>query len=682
MRTNDGMLRSGGPETTPARSENHRRWVAFVLAASTIMAGLAATPVAAQEAAFRVPIGLTGSATGVPPVYAWLERVSECSAGCGSGSRTTSYQCQNAADFDYSGNGYGAPEPDGECGAAIGAKPTPGQSACTNYSGCGYDWVKPAAERTALALGSHPVGRVGCGYVHESFSPYCQRTGGGAAVVLSAADHRFCRSDSPDYDHVAAGDPDALGYDRNVVQTASCSAADHEWRSGDFGAFDDTCSSTAVQTRMVSCHRRFDGEASPDAACDPSARPSSTNVQAVYTSCSYDWTGATDGAWGAWSSNCSGSATRTRAVTCRRSNGDIVADSECLALGNAKPETSETRGVYTDCTYAAGGAKTYGSWSSGCSPRAVRTVSSQCVRSDGSVVAATECTDRGTEVTSNQTEAIYDQCSYSFSIGEWSDWSGHCTVSGTHTRSITCQRSDGTSLADSECTDRGVARPSSSETTGVYDGCSYGRGSEIGVSDWSSHCSSTAKRTHFYACRRSDGAIVADAECGTRSVGLALGEEAQVYDGCGYEAVNWSDWSACADGRQTSAASCRRSDGAIVAASECESRNRPTSRTQTCSAPVAEWVSIDGYCSGIIMSTGTSEINGPMPDIAAWRQKCAEQGGKCFAHSFSEQHDYDGRYESWSDNIYCGTDAVLKQGSTGSYANANSSGYDYTERRN
>ena len=196
------------------------RLFAVTLAATTILA-MSAPAMAQETAAFRVELGGDSEETGVPATYAWLEQIGACSTTCGTGTRTTTNQCQNIANFDYSGGGYGAPEDEAYCTAVAGAKPSDVTSSCTVYSGCSYDWVAPPIEQTPIPLGGNPIGRVGCGYVNQTFSPYCQRSGGNTNVVLGAEDHAFCSGDRPDYDPVAAGDPDALGFDRNVTQTGS-----------------------------------------------------------------------------------------------------------------------------------------------------------------------------------------------------------------------------------------------------------------------------------------------------------------------------------------------------------------------------------------------------------------------------------------------------------------------------
>src|SRR3546814_1275132 len=78
-----------------------------------------------------------------------------CSTTCGTGTRTVSFQCQNMADFDTSAGDFGAPEPDGQCIGAIGAKPAGSTSACTVFSGCTFDWVKPSEVVTPIRSEEH-----------------------------------------------------------------------------------------------------------------------------------------------------------------------------------------------------------------------------------------------------------------------------------------------------------------------------------------------------------------------------------------------------------------------------------------------------------------------------------------------------------------------------------------------
>ena len=612
------------------------------LAASTILA--MSTPAMAQDqgtAAFRVELGGDSAETGVPASYAWLENIGACSTTCGTGTRQTTYQCQNIADFNYTSGGYGAPEDEAYCTHSEGAKPADQTSSCTVYSGCSYDWVNPPVEETPIALGSNPVGRVGCGYVNEVFSPYCQRSGGGTNVILGATDHEFCSGDRPDYDNVASGDPDALGYDRNVTQTNACTTTDHDWQRGAWGPWSSTCSATATRTRTVTCERRFDGTTQDDSNCDQSEDHAAVDIRPVYSGCSYErgttitntgpwedacatntsrtltynclrsdgttvaanectsrsvdltqtetgsnyagcsyeWTpNDTTTGWGASSNTCSSSATQTRTVTCQRSNGDTVADSSC---SGAKPATTRTVEDYSTCSYARGTTVTNtGPWANGCSSNTSRTLTYNCRRSDGTDVAASECTSRGVDITRTETGSNYASCSYAWNTTGWGPSSNTCTSSATQTRSVTCRRSNGDTVSDSNCSG---ARPASSRTIADYSSCSYARGAVTNTGNWASSCSSNTSRTLTHACRRSDGTNVSSSECSSRGVSLTTTETGANYSGCSY-AWNTGGWGPSSNrctssATQTRSVTCRRSDGTTVSDGSCSGTKPASSRT-------------------------------------------------------------------------------------------------------
>ena len=583
------------------------RLFAVTLAATTILA-MSAPAMAQETAAFRVELGGDSEETGVPATYAWLEQIGACSTTCGTGTRTTTNQCQNIANFDYSGGGYGAPEDEAYCTAVAGAKPSDVTSSCTVYSGCSYDWVAPPIEQTPIPLGGNPIGRVGCGYVNQTFSPYCQRSGGNTNVVLGAEDHAFCSGDRPDYDPVAAGDPDALGFDRNVTQTGSCTASDHDWNRGEWGPWSSDCSANAVRTRSVSCTRRFDGTTQSDASCDQSQDHASTQTQARYSgcsyergavtntgpwsngcssnttrtityacrrsdgtdvaasectsrgvsitstetgsnyaSCTYDWVpNNTTSGWGPTSSQCSSSATQTRSVICRRSDGTTVSDSNC---SGPRPASSRTVADYSGCSYARGPVTNTGPWASGCSSNTSRTITYACRRSDGTNVSASECTSRGISLTSTDTGSNYASCSYAWNPNNttsgWGPTSSKCSSSATQTRSVVCRRSDGATVSDSNCSG---TRPASSRQVADYSGCSYARGSVTNTGAWASSCSSSTSRTITYACRRSDGTNVSASECTNRGVSLTSTETGSNYSGCSYARGSVTNTGAWASG--------------------------------------------------------------------------------------------------------------------------------------
>jgi hypothetical protein len=534
--------------------------------------------------------------------------------------------------------------------------------------------------------------------------------------------------------------PDAECSNRSVALTStetqpvytSCSYA---FATGGWGAWNNTCTNSATHTRSVTC-RRSDGTDMPDAECTNRgiAKPNTSETQAVYDSCSYAAGGSTSyggwnsgcsanaqrtvtrqcirsngdvvssaectnrgvavtstqtaavydscsyrgdyGPWSDWNSHCSSSATRTRDAACNRSDGTRVADAECTNRGIAVPTRSETAAVYDQCGYRAANPGGWSGWNSSCSANAYRSRHYQCVRADGAVVADAECTNRGVGLDEGQNAAVYDGCTYRGDYAPWSDWNSHCSGSATRTRDAACNRSDGTRVADAECTNRGIAVPARSETAGVYDGCGYGRGAYTGSSDWNSHCSGNAQRTNYYNCNRSDGAVVGSAECTNRGIAVTEQQGGAVYDQCGYNAVNWSGWSACTNDSQSSNAQCQRSDGAIVGANECNARGVQTTRTQGCSSR-SNWEGLyAGYCGGQPMfSAENGSINGPAPDGDALMQACGRAGGTCVAYNQSTQTDYDGRNEGYYEGYTCYSGAPLINPRDGTcFANANSSG--------
>lgn len=550
--------------------------------ASTFLASVSA-PVMAQESGgepyFRVPLERMSPTTAVDPTFSWMETSASCSTTCGTGTRTTSYQCQDVSQFDVTTGTFGAAEPDAQCVSVLGAKPAPSTTACAVYSGCTFDWVKPPVIVTPIPIDENPVGRPGCGQVQREFNPRCERTDG---TVMATGDHAFCRNDLPDYNDVVSGDPDALGYDRTVIETASCNPTDHEWKVGTWSGYSSTCSTTALRTRTVACQRKFDASSAPDTAC-AGPKPATSDVTAQYGSCSYT---AEFGAWGAWSSECSATANRTRSVQCRRSNGDVVATAECTSRGIAVAPTSETAARYGSCTYSRVNPDAWSAWSSTCSASADRSREYECRRSNGEIVADSECTSRGIILSEKENQAVYSGCNYNWQSGAWSGWSSSCSTSAVRTRSVSCKRDPlGTTVADSYCAS---SKPGTSEVATQYGGCSYSATNWTGWSAWSSTCSASANRTQTAECRRSDGAIVAASECTSRGIPLSQSDTAPNYSGCGYSASfgPWSGWSSTcsASATRSRTASCVRSDGTVVAGPECTNRGIAMSPTNETSA--------------------------------------------------------------------------------------------------
>jgi len=532
--------------------------------------------------AFRVPIGGSSSASSGPATYAWMQNVSTCSSACGSGTRTTSYQCQDISSYDFNGSGYGAPESDASCS---GTKPSSSSAACTNYSGCSYDWVKPAVSSTILQKTvsgkTYPKGAVvDCSYVNRTFSPYCQRAGS-PAVQLPAGDHAFCRNDLPDYAQVAAGDPDALGYDRTGDSETACVAGprDNEYVYGAWRPWSSTCSLSATRTRDAQCTRKYNGRSLSDADCAGITKDSS-ETQPILTGCTFNWS---TGSYGSYNSTCSDAAVRTRTVVCRRLDGATVADSLCSNDGT-KPATSETSPVYTSCSYAWGTPSAWSAWSNGCSASATRTRTVSCTRSNGTVVDDSLCSSSGQKPTLVENAANYDSCTYSAR----DQGRTACTAQGTQQQYWDCTRSDGqTGYPASYCGKTNPENLSCTPPPPVYTYTAVNRGE--------SACSGGQKNV-YWDCTRNDGASGFPASnCGKTN------PEVQ---GCvmpvTYTPRNRGE-SACSAGQKQVYWDCIGSDGSVAPASSCGKSNP---ETQSCTMPYSwQWIagaygSPSGGCPG------------------------------------------------------------------------------------
>lgn len=276
---------------------------------------------------------------------------------------------------------------------------------------------------------------------------------------------------------------DGFGYNRTEIRTNSCLAGDFEWRVGNWSGWSSTCSDASTQTRSVTCVRKFDGSAQADSFCSAVAKPETTQTQGVYSTCAYGW--RTAPSWSAWTSP---------------SGFDPL-----------------------------------------CSADATRVRAVWCQRSDtaapaapGTTVADSFCSASGTKPSATET-GNYAGCTFSWTTGPWSAWSiagtntGVAgTVTATRTRSVNCMRSDGTVAGSASCTG---AAPGATESYAL---------TTAAWSAWSSTCSDAATRVRSATCQFTSGSpatttSVATSSCST--VGIVIGapsETAGVYSGCSY----------------------------------------------------------------------------------------------------------------------------------------------------
>ncbi|WP_422513524.1 thrombospondin type-1 domain-containing protein [Sphingomonas sp. 3-13AW] len=461
--------------------------------------------------------------------YAWQAGAFGApAAACGATTQTRAVTCLRS-DAQTVGDTF--------CPAA--SKPSTTQAA-TDYSRCTYAWV-------ASAWGAWSST---CGQASQSRTATCRSSDG-----RTVAD-TFC----------TASTKPALT--QSAYQTSGCS---YVWQAGTFGAPVAACGATS-QSRTVACVRS-DGQGVADSLCPAASRPSATQAATDYSKCTYTWDAT---AWGAWSTSC-GQGTQTRTVSCKRSDGTKVADTSCAGT---EPVSSQSAYQVSGCSFSWK-SSAWGAAAAACGA-STQTRSVWCERSDGTSVADSQCGSGKPAVT--QAATNYSACSFKWAYSGWTTTSQTCGTT-VQSRTVWCQRSDGTTVADSNC---GSGKPGATQSLADYSTCTYSAVNPGNWSAWSSTCSASAARSRTYQCRRADGAIVANAECTNRGISLSEGQTSAVYDGCSYSVSGWSAWSynstcsTSATATQT-ATGCRRSDGTAVPVAECSSRGTKTTQTTTTS---------------------------------------------------------------------------------------------------
>lgn len=181
----------------------------------------------------------------------------------------------------------------------------------------------------------------------------------------------------------------------------------------------------------------------------PNLRPVADPAQ------NFSWT---TGQWSAWSSQCSENATRTRSVSCVNEEGQPVADASCTA---ARPESSQTQSIMTNCVTYSWRTGDWSEWSSQCSDTATRTRTVGCVTDAGQGAPDSACTDP--RPPSSETQAIHTQCiTYDWVPGPWGNWSSLCSDNARRYRSVNCVNSNGSNVHDRNCT---AEKPATSESS-------------------------------------------------------------------------------------------------------------------------------------------------------------------------------------------------------------------------
>ena len=350
------------------------------------------------------------------------------------------------------------------------------------------------------------------------------------------------------------------------------SGCGYSWTVGIYGSAAPACGPT-TRTRTVSC-TRSDGQSADPAVCDQGSKPATDTPDTNYDTCSYSWA---TGAYGSPSTTC-GQATQTRGVYCQRSNGETVADAQCGSAGT-RPDASTSSYQTSGCGYAWKASDTWDAPVPACGATvANRNVS--CLRSDGQTVGDDQC-DPAAKPAAQRAATDYGTCGYAWQTTPWSDPTKTCG-SSTRTRTVACARSDGTTVADASCTS---PRPDTSETVADYSTCSYA----WVYSDYAAPAAACGPTTSSRTarCVRQDGVETDGSQCGVQET---LSRPATDYSSCSFawNAGAWTTAPACGDTTRTRAVTCLRSDGTTAADGQCDANGKP---------PTSEQVSDTSACS-------------------------------------------------------------------------------------
>jgi hypothetical protein len=345
--------------------------------------------------------------------------------------------------------------------------------------------------------------------------------------------------------------------------TAACPVC--TWGTGSWGKCSTSkCGSTGVKTRSVwksgpsNCVGPYTPKPSSTTSCSTSACPTCT------------W-GV--GSWGKCSvTKCGSTGTKTRSVW-------KSGPSNCVGPKTAKPSTSQScsTAACPTCKWSTG------SWSS-CSAKACGTsgTKTRSVWKSG----PSGCVGPYTAKPSTSTKCYAPKCTYTYawSYGGWGRCSAtKCGTSGKQTRSYSCKRSDGRTVANSNCS----GKPYYQKTCYAAK-CTY----KLSVSGWNK-CNATCgggtqKRTA--TCKRSDGVSVSMSYCGGS---VSTSRSCNTHSCITYRWYTGS-WQSrtCANPQRHRVVYCKSSTGARVSDSNC-----PGSKPSTTKGPInRNW--IKDYCYG------------------------------------------------------------------------------------
>ena len=324
-----------------------------------------------------------------------------------------------------------------------------------------------------------------------------------------------------------------------------------------YGNCSTTCGSGSKPVSSFSCVDTH-GNTVLNADCPtPAAQACSSTTGCTYAPASVTY-GTCAAACG------TSSQTLNAGWTCKRSDGTTVAQSFCTP-----PAATESCNSYSLCTASN---VTYGACQTTCGSSTAPVASFTCKDTQGHTVANSECTTPAPQACSS-----YTGCSFSPQNITYSACPAACgSATQTLNAGWTCQRSDGTTVAQSNCTP-----PAASETCFNYSLCTA---SNITYGACPTTCGTANEPVASFTCKDTHGYTVPNSECTTPT-----GPACSSYTGCGYTPQNVT-YGTCAAACGTSSApvnagwTCLRSDGTTVAQSVCIANHATPAASQTCSS--------------------------------------------------------------------------------------------------
>ncbi len=484
-----------------------------------------------------------------------------CSATCGAGTQTL----KGSTCTDSNGNSA----PTADC------KTPPSTLICTSTSGCSYVAGLPSAWGACSTT---------CGVGTQTATTYpCTRSDGTSEPQGDCtAPVRACTSTTQCIPHASYGScsstcgtgtqvllpgwtctdstgnaAPALNYCTAPIGIASCTVTSGcSYTASNptaYGSCSTTCG-TGTQTATAFTCTRSDGTSEPLSACTAPTKSCSSNTGCVATP-----------TYGACNTTC-GTGTQTlTSWTCDTSGGSVVTPASTYCP--TPPASSESCTATSGCTYTASGGSNWGACSTTCGTGTQTAGTFTCKRSDGTVVAASNCTAPTQSCTSTS------QCVVHASYGACNATCGAGTEALNS--SWTCTDANGNAAPTrSDCT-----APAGSMACSAYTGCTYAASAPTAWGACSSTCGTGTQTATAFTCTRSDGTLEPDSYC------TAPTEACTDYSSCTftYQPVNYSYSNTCAPAdcgapshQELASWQCERfPDGTIVDNSYCVNNQPP-----------------------------------------------------------------------------------------------------------